>query len=280
MKTGMLSCLLLFWAGIAAAQDKTDFVNIFDVFYTQDSNESNAGGMGIAVQMYESAEFSVNFGTETISDSAGDIDIDSYGAGLATLNGEQMDIGLFYNFWGKEEELTIHTWTLPVTFYLLDWTVGITPEHRDISLWTNNFSGVRHKIGIQSKGIQTRVTHHRLFPFEWWIEYADYSYNRELSSLNTRLAALLFSNTSLQLSSSFVDHRTAMAMRYHFDTVQLELSFGQSLSAVDGSHTDNFELSTLIKFSELFSIKLSAGVTRPETGEEGEYGAISIQLKD
>ena len=70
-----------------------------------------------------------------------------------------------------------------------------------------------------------------------------------------------------------------MALGYQFETVGLETIFGQSLSTVDGSHTDSFELGVRIKFSALFSLQLAAGLTRPETGEEGEYGTIALQLK-
>lgn len=276
-----LYCALLLWAGtVAAEEENQNFVGIFSLSYMQDSNDSSFSDMGVGIQMYDTAEFSFYAGKETISDTKGDIETGLYGFGVGSLNGEQADIAINFDYWGKQEELTVATWSLPISFYLMDWTVGITPEFRDIALWTNSFSGTRRKFGRTSKGIQARITHHRWYPFEWWIEYANYSYNSNISGLNTRLAGLIFSNTSLQLSSSFIDYRTALAMRYYFDLFQLELKYGQSVSAVDQSRTDNYELKGRIRFSDMVSMTLTVGQTQPEIGRQGEYGRVSFELRN
>lgn len=259
----------------------TPQANEIGLSYSNDSNSTQSSLLDISFDMGEQTQLYMGGGESIIKDSSGEITTTSYNIGLGGIGNEQFDYDVGYAFWGNTNELTTETFNLSLSLYTQDWKFTIRPELQQIVLYTK---GSRKQINIDGSGFYNSIEYFGFDTIEFFYAHSSYHYNRNLAILNTRLADLFFSNTSLLLSGSFIEKRDQAEIafnlaKYNWLPKRAAVSYSQSLIAIDKSHSETIALNLRFSLSKNIELELEGGKISPEFSNNLNYGVISLRYQ-
>ncbi len=249
--------------------------------YSSDSNSTQNSLLDISFDAGEQTQLYLGVGESVIKDDSGEITVTSYNIGLSGIGNEQIDYDIGYSYWGNSNEISTETFYLSLSLYTEDWKFTIRPELQQIVLYTKN---ARRQVDIDGSGFYSSIEYFGFDMVELFYARSNYSYNTNLTLLNTRLADLFFSNTSLLLSGSFIEKRDQAEVAFIPDSgkwlpKRIALSYSQALIAIDKSHSETLALSLRFNLSKNIELELEGGEVRPEFSNKLYYGVASLRYK-
>ncbi|VAW94099.1 hypothetical protein MNBD_GAMMA23-2168 [hydrothermal vent metagenome] len=249
--------------------------------YSSDSNSTQSSSLDISVDATEQTQLYLGAGESVIKDDSGEITVASYNIGLSVLADEQLDYGVGYSYWGNSNEISTETVHLSLSLYTEDWKFTMRPELQQIVLYTKS---ARRQVDINGSGFYSSVEYFGFDKVEFFYAHSNYTYNKNLTLLNTRLADLFFSNTSLLLGGSFIEKRDQAEVAFNLDgnnglPNRIAVSYSQSLIAIDKSHSKTVALNLRFDLSKNIELELEGGEVRPEFSSKLNYGVVSLRYK-
>ncbi len=249
--------------------------------YSSDSNSTQSSLLNVSFNATAQTQLYLGGGESVIKDDSGEITVTSYNIGLSSIVDEQIDYDIGYSYWGNNNEISTETVHLSLSLYTQDWKFTIRPELQQIVLFTKN---LRRQVDIQGNGFYSSIEYFGFDTISFFYARSNYSYNRNLTLLNTRLADLFFSNTALLLSGSFIEKRDQAEVAFNLSgnnvlPKRIAVSYSQSLIAIDKSHSKTLAVSLRFNLSRNIELELEGGEVRPEFSNKLNYAVVSIRYK-
>lgn len=249
--------------------------------YSSDSNNTQSSLLNVSFNTTKQTQLYLGGGESVIKDDNGEITVTSYNLGLSSIVDEQIDYDIGYSYWGNNNEISTENIHLSLSLYTEDWKFTLRPELQQIVLYTKN---LRRQIEIQGSGFYSSIEYFGFDTVGFFYARSNYSYNKNLSLLNTRLADLFFSNTALLLSGSFIEKRDQAEVAFNLSgnnglPKRIAVSYSQSLIAIDKSHSKTLAVSLRFDLSRNIELELEGGEVRPEFSSKLNYGIASLRYK-
>ena len=250
--------------------------------YSSDSNNTQSNLIDISFDANEQTQLYLGGGESVIKDNSGEITVTSYNIGLSGIGNEQIDYDFGYSYWGNSNEISTETFHFSLSLYTEDWKFMMRPELQQIVLYTKN---ARRQVDIDGSGFYSSIEYFGFDMLEFFYARSNYSYNKNLALLNTRLADLFFSNTSLLLSGSFIEKRDQTEVAFipgsnkKWLPKRIAVSYSQALIAIDKSHSETLALSLRFDLSKNIELTLEGGEVRPELSDKLNYGVAVLRYK-
>ncbi len=251
------------------------------ISYSSDSNSTQSSLFNVNFNATEQTQLYLGFGESVIKDDSGEITVTSYNIGLNGIADEQIDYDIGYSYWGNNNEISTETIHLSLSLYTEDWKFTLRPELQQIVLYTKN---LRRQVDIQGNGFYSSIEYFGFNMVDFFYARSNYSYNKNLTLLNTRLADLFFSNTALLLSGSFIEKRDQAEVAFNLSgnnvlPKRIAVSYSQSLIAIDKSHSKTLAVNLRFDLSKNIELELEGGEVRPEFSNKLNYAVVSIRYK-
>ena len=256
------------------------FASSFTLSGSSDSADSESHYIDVSIDINKQHNFYIGSGESTIKDTSGEIKTTNYNFGFSGLASDQFDYDIGYTFWGNKNEISNEALHFALSIYTDNWKFTIRPEVQDIILYTIN---TRQEIDIDASGIYNSVQYYGIENLELLYSHSSYNYSRNPGGLNTRLAILFFSNTTLLLSGNFIETKDLAEISFIPASIawlpeRISLSFSQTVNAVDKSETDTASLKISVNFSKNFSADFEAGEINPQNSENLSFFSTSLSV--
>ena len=207
------------------------------------------------------------------------VDLYTLTLGYNSPYGAPFEYGLIYDFWGNTDELWTNTLSVPLRWNTQNWSLSLRPQFMRIFLYTQRrFNRTRRLHSSDSRALSGEVTYYGFERWELGVSASAYSYEADLSKLDSPIAPFLFSDITLVLSYGFPSSRLAASLAYNFDNWRLGIRQEQTISAVDDSRLDITSLSSNFYLSNDFSLLLEAGYIGIENSQPYNYYKLGTQI--
>ena len=201
--------------------------------YSQDEEGAKSTGLSLQLGLSEDDTLQIGGGWSD-SDSFNDERLltHRYLLGYNTLRLAPVALNVFYEYWGKADELVIHTGGLGVLYMAEDYTAGLNLEYRDITLYTRTFNVGQQQASIDSPGIGPDV---ELYAgnWQWRVHGMWYDYSEDITQLNTLRAIFLIGIKTYDRASALNNWLAGTTLRYRFEHYTVGISYLSSQSALD-----------------------------------------------
>lgn len=246
--------------------------------YSTDSANINSQYIDLSFDLSKQTQLYFGGGSSTIEDSAGEIKTTSLNLGLSGIASDDFDYDMGYSFWGNKNEISSTTGYFSLAYYAEDWKLTLRPELQKILLYTRNN---RRQVDISGTGIYGGVEYFGFNNIELLFAHTSYSYNRNLALLNTRLADLFFSNTTLLLGSSFLETKNSAEITFVPSTInwlpeRISLGYAQSVNAIDKSISETLTATISLNLTKQLALQLETGEVRPENRNKLTFVAANL----
>lgn len=206
----------------------------------------------------------------------GALDTRSWYVGIASDNRVKTRFGLRYAYWGHAGELETRALKLSLGYYPHNWSWRLLPELRRITIYTD--TTLRQKEGtLDSTGLGGEVAYYGFGNLFWRASAYTYSYARDPAVLATRRAAYVFSSATLALSQGFLDHSTRLELGYSFRPADVSLVGSRYVSAIDGSTSTAYAVTSTVYQFEPVEFSLEGGTVHDEgSGSTTHYASLGL----
>jgi len=201
----------------------------------------------------------------------------------STLRTAPWSLELGYDFWGKNQELEIHTYNFGSAWHGDMWSLGLNLEQRKITIYTRYLEllgGIR-EAEIDSTGIGP-VLDLIAGNWSWNLTGMHYDYNRDLSRFS-QLRTLL--RAYIVLGPRTFAHTTALAewyattvLKYRFTKMSLGGKYMHSVLATDQTETDSVSMLLDYKLSKRFTLDLELGQVYPPDSSSVNFGSVGLSF--
>ena len=235
-----------------------------DRAYTEFSVRSNAHS------------FSIGAGTISLSEDSVELDPNIYTVSYIYQLNTVWDIGTYYERWGASERIWTNTFILDFGINYGDWRFLISPEYRDIELYSQPRRGRRESRSFHSTAIALDVHYYGFDPFEITVSGKTYDYSINPEIFDNPLAGRELSLQALSYSRGLTDYYTSVELAYNFLKQRIGFEQTRIESAVDEAHSD---ISTvrLDYFSQSsWILSLEAGYSDVSSGGNLVYGLAGV----
>ena len=179
---------------------------------------------------------------------------------------DMISLGLEYEFEGSDNQIEIHSKSIPIIISFNSFYLGIAPVKRDIRLFTSIVLPKKQDgyFDIESNGYRLDAMLSTSSLTRLTAGYETYNYDVDVTKLaSSPLAMLLLKPAALDRSSGFIDNNRYIGAYLLLDTVELGLELERTRSAIDGSHADQINVSSLYTLNRHWDLGLL--LTRSET---------------
>jgi len=220
--------------------------------------------------------FSVGLGTSSLREENTELDPNIYNFSYNYEIDKSWDIGTRYERWGASERIWTDTFNLELGINSGDWRFLISPEYRDIQLYSQPRRGRRISRSFYSTALALDVNYFGFDPFEITVrgKLYDYSINPEI--FDRPFVGRSLSLQALSYSRGLTDYYASAELAYNFLKQRIGFEQTRIKSAVDAAHSD---LSTvrLDYFSQSsWMLSLEAGYSKVSSGGDLIYGLAGV----
>lgn len=220
--------------------------------------------------------FSLGAGTISLSEESVELDPGIYNVSYVYQLNKVWDIGTRYERWGASQRIWTNTFNLDLGINYGDWGFTISPEYRDIELYSQMRRARRVSRSFNSTAIAVDVRYFGFDPFEITVSGKAYDYSIDPRVFDRPLAGRVLSLQALSYSRGLTDYYASVGLAYNFLKQRIGLEQTRIESAVDDAYSD---LSTvrLDYFSQSsWILSLEAGYS--DVSSEGSlvYGLAGI----
>lgn len=276
-----LSTLLvtLVCANSFAAESFLDYVSKIDdtprsslwMEYQTSDDDSTDFYLDMGLYLNSSDKLIIGIGESQIHDINQSINTTNYNLHFIHQSENNVDVGIGYSYWGNDNELWTQTVNLMLAIHSGDFSFRLQPRYTTLNIYTLPIMGNRRLINADSRGWGTSLSY---YGFENWIvtiSATDYDYDKDLTRLDTSLAQIIFSNTTLLLSDNFLEKSSSLEIKKQFSQFDLGFVVSKSVSAIDHSNIDSRAINLEWFIDSDYSLFLETGESLPESGDTGSY---------
>jgi len=220
--------------------------------------------------------FSLGAGTSSLSEDSAELDPNVYNFSYNYEVDKSWDIGTRYERWGASERIWTDTFSLKLGFNYENWRFQVSPEYRDIELYSQERQGRRLSRSFNSTALALDVSYYGFDPFEITVRGKAYDYSINPKIFDRPFVGRTLTLQALSYSRGLTDYYASAELAYNF--LQQRIGFEQTRieSAVDGAHSD---ISTvrLDYFSQSsWILSLEAGYSDVSSGDSLVYGLAGV----
>lgn len=246
--------------------------------YAADSANTESRYIDFSFDISQQSQLYAGAGQSTIKDNAGEITTSSFNLGLSGIASEDFDYDIGYSFWGNKNEISNSTAYFSLSFYTQNWKFTLQPELQASILYTKNN---RRQVDIRGTGLYNSVEYLGIKNIELRYAHTSYNYNRNLASLNTRLADLFFSNTTLLLGSGFLETKDLAEISFTPSSINwlpehIALSYSRSVNAIDKTVSETVAAKFNLNLSKTTSLEVEVGAVQPKNREKLSFTSASL----
>lgn len=215
---------------------------------------------------------------DELSGVATEIETDQYSLGFSTIRPAPWAIGVFYEYWGKRDELVVESLGLDVNYLASTWNAGLELEYREIDVFTRELMGSRHRIVVDSPGLglYTGINHGN---WSWSLHGKWYDYSKDVQSLNSLRGLFILGLKNFDHVSSLNRWTAATRLNYQFDSSVIGLSYSYAVSELDLTASKTLAIFSELEVTELVSISVELGRTDQEQGISTNYISTGLGFR-
>lgn|GEM_PF-5221043 len=218
------------------------------------------------------ARLTLGTGRSQTDDGDTAYDTRSWLVGLSSDPLADISHGAEYAYWGNEDTLTSRTFRLLLVINRPAWSLGLRPQYRDLGLVTSQRCRLSlrcpDKVHVHSPGLALDAGYY-LGEWGFTAAYAVHDYDRDVSTLAgetlqanallRRVVTYYFATPTLDMATSFEDHRFGLGVQRYLGDALLALDASRSVSSVDGAVTRVLSASLSADLAAHWALSLSAG---------------------
>ena len=269
-----------------AADNFMDFITELDdtpdpsiwMEYRSYDDDSTDFLMELALPISTLNRFTFGIGESQLHDINQSIDVKNYNIDWFHKASDSVEVGIGYAYWGNDSELWTETVNVLLTFDTRDFRFRIQPRFSTLNMFTALINGRRKLGNTDSKGLGLSLSYYGINDWIFNLSASRYDYEADLTKLNSLLAQLIFSNNTLLLSDSFQEESQTIQIKRQFNTFDLGVVIGRSVSAIDHSKMNSTAINFEWYFNEDVSLMLEAGQTEPEFDDPGNYISTALNV--
>ncbi|VAW87535.1 hypothetical protein MNBD_GAMMA18-1206 [hydrothermal vent metagenome] len=169
---------------------------------------------------------------------------------------------LGYERWDSDGEFRVDTLNLLIGFNTEQWSLSINPIRRDIAI---NFINPRRSIKevtFTATGLTISLGYFMVNGFQLGLRYSEYDYSENVARLDPQRSPSIIrfiSPIALSQAQGLDDHNYYLDLGYPFEWLFLNMTLGQSQSAVDGSDSDLLVINSYIPLTDDWELAVGAG---------------------
>lgn len=217
----------------------------------------------------------------------GALETDSRLVGISSDYDATIVGGFDYEYWGDQDVLETHTRRFKLGANTDNWYFQLSYEDRLSRVYTNDttifyrgrFIQLPDTYEVDSTGKGLNVSYYGFYPWSVSVAYIRYTYDRDVSVLEThpRLLQAMFSSSTLGMTSGLEAWRRSADLGYNFDWGVIGISGSQSASEVDGSIADNGAVYMVWDLSPDWSLTLTGGRSATDNSADTvSYGRAAV----
>lgn len=181
--------------------------------------------------------------------------------------------------WEAEGVMKTATLRVDLSLNLDNWTLRATPLFKNIELAVYPLIGPPRTVDTEGQGLEAAVTWYGLEDWSFGASAGGYSYEKDLTLLNTRLAARVFSEQALTSSSALLDSWWNLSLDRYTSWGSLGASYGVTTSAVTLTDADNLAVNVNWDLTPTLALYVELGETRPEGGGSNAYTRAALNVR-
>ena len=283
---GWFGILFAFCSPLRAASDAP----LSDLWLYYSEDEKNATDTNLALNLAigqddllqlsvgeAQSEFTTRIATQELTTNR-------YMIGYNTLRPAPWNLNVFYEYWGKDSELVIHTYGMDLDYLFTNWTLGMSLEYRDISLYTREtLLSVPSKTSSDSYGIGLLIVKD-WDKTSWSLSGRRYDYSDDPTQLFSVVSLLKYGGRTISRTTALEDWHAKTGVTHRFTDLTLGFRYNYSVSAVEQAVSQTVSASMDYDFGKNFTLTLEWGrifadpTTRVPESTQTDYGLIGLGL--
>ena len=240
--------------------------------YLQDSNNYEDTFLDLNLAISDSTSLLLSAGN-TSSSGTNPVDLDYRSLGLSHQFNKNLDVQFKFDTVSQGNEIKTDTWKTTVTWSTDNWSFGITPEFRDLTLLNTVTS---RKVSLDSTGIGASVYYYGIKNWEYGVSFSAYDYSVNTRALSLPFVIRLISSNALTVTSGLLDNSTSASATYFFDKSDLGATYIRNKSAIDGTYSDIFSVKWVLYNFKPFTIGLEAGNVSSPNNVGSSYSGLTL----
>ena len=282
MSRCILLILCLLTTGLARAA--TDNPNNIWLSYSQDNNDTSAAAILLTLGVTKDDQLLFGYGQNDTEYSAQSLSTNDYSFTYSTLRLYPWGLDLGYDYWGKDQELVIKTFSATPTWYGKYWSLGLQLEHRTITFYSRQFVSGQRSWDVDSDGFGPAIGL-VVGNWSWSLTGMIYDYSRNISLNSTefpklnlvRVLRLLGADTYLH-ATTLTDWYATTQLKYDFKKYALGAKYSHSISALDQQATDSVSALLDIDLSKTISLDLEAGRVYAPNDLTSDFASAGLSI--
>lgn len=281
-----LSTLLvaLLSANSFAAESFLDYVSKIDdtprsslwMEYQTSDDDSTDFYLDMGLYLNSSGKLIIGIGESQIHDFNQSIDTTNYNLHFIHQSENNVDIGIGYSYWGNDDDLWTETVELLLAFHSENFSLRLQPRFTTLNAFTAPLAGRRRHGDSDGEGLGVSISYYGIKDWIFTFSTTEYDYDADLTKFDTLLAQLIFSNTTLLLSDSFLEKSRSFEIKKQFNNFDLGLLIGESTSAIDRSKVDTAAVNLESFINRNYSLFIETGKAEPESDDPSNYITVGI----
>ena len=173
-----------------------------------------------------------------------------------------VQLALGYERWDSDGEFRVDTLDLLIGFNTEQWSLSINPTRRDIVIDLINPRRSTKEVTFTATGLTVSLGYFMLNGFQLGLHYSEYEYSENVARLDPQRAPSIIrfiSPIALSQAQGLDDHNYYLDLGYPFEWLFLNMTIGQSQSAVDGSGSDLLVINSYISLTDDWELAMGAG---------------------
>ncbi|MCB0342684.1 MAG: hypothetical protein H6626_06045 [Pseudobdellovibrionaceae bacterium] len=229
-----------------------------------DNFDGRSYSLGLNYEVSSKGDLLVSFSSAKSLDSSDEVQTTrTINLGYAHKFTSEWKGGLFGTYWGTRDALEARGIKGSLNYAKENWGAALIPHFRSIEFSTADLPARWQRQALVTSmgwGLQFNYTF-----FKDWslVGGADsYSYSRDLAVLGNQFASNIFSDTTLNLTSSLITRSAYMEIGYDFVLFYLGAEVFQSVAAVDGSVSRGAALRSSFDLTDSWSMDTLIGASQ------------------
>lgn len=191
-----------------------------------------------------------------------------------------LQLALGYERWDSDGEFRVDTLDLLIGFNTEQWSLSINPIRRDITINLINRRRSIKEVTFTATGLTISFGYFMVNGFQLGLSYSEYEYSENVARLDPQRSPTILrfiSPIALSQAQGLDDHNYYLDLGYPFEWLFLNMTIGQSQSAVDGSDSDLLVINSYIPLADEWELAVGAGQQTLE-GSAITFGNLGLSL--
>lgn len=242
--------------------------------YATDEDQSQSASVSLQLAVSEDDSLLLKAGN-TRSDAFNNEELLThiYTIQYDTLRLAPFAVNTFYEYWGKDQELVIHTGGIGAVYLADDYSLGLNLEYRDIAIYSRTFMSRQDKATTSAFGIGPSFEYY-WDALSWSVQALWYDYADDLTQLNSKRALFLIGFRTYDRASALNDWQAGTGLQYRFDKLTVGVHYLHSVAALDQLASDSVSLSARFKLAKHWRLTLEVG--QVDDSATTGYGVLGV----